>query len=219
VYFSTTGEVYTATPLFTGSITYLSFTAWIKTSSTEANQYILTQRSISSIVGQYSLQLSNGVLFYWDYDTTQRFNTKASTNLRDGKWHHVAFVKNNLNGYYYVDGVLDGTNNATTLISFSSFPFTIGLNHRDMNFGFDGEIEDVRAYDRVLTESEISVMAKSTGNDFIYNGLLRRFLLTGPYGVVPNSSYPVKDLNGTTTLTPTNNPEYRGSFVGRKRCY
>ncbi|MHC4737614.1 MAG: LamG domain-containing protein, partial [Planctomycetota bacterium] len=92
-------------------------------------------------------------------------------NIWDGKWHHVAAVYDNISMIdFYVDGVLAGHHfarpwdwagtNGTT-----NYPIWIGANvgevlgggaYADGYHAWKGRIDDVRIYDRALTELEIA---------------------------------------------------------------
>jgi hypothetical protein len=96
-------------------------------------------------------------------------------NVWDGKWHHIAMSYDNLT---YVDVYVDGLHAANHWVKSFDDPQTIGTNNYDIFIGassgeiqgggaygnpatgFKGLIDDVRVYDRALTQIEIaSVMA------------------------------------------------------------
>lgn len=82
---------------------------------------------------------------------------KSGTSINDGRWHHVAATRNGTTGMMqvYVDGTREatGTGPAGTRVATPSLyigEIRTGGNH------FEGDIDDVRIYDRVLESSEIS---------------------------------------------------------------
>jgi len=93
-------------------------------------------------------------------------------NVWDGKWHHIAAVYDNLNWIdVYVDGLhaahqwaksfddpqTIGTNNYHIFIGASSGEIQgAGPTYADFDTGWKGRIDDVRVYDRALTQIEIA---------------------------------------------------------------
>ncbi len=79
------------------------------------------------------------------------------------EWHHVAATIDKIEGAkIYLDGVLEGTNPDTGGISTggTNYPVYIGDNSQQAGRFWNGLIDDVRVYKRVLLEGEIqSVMA------------------------------------------------------------
>ncbi len=84
----------------------------------------------------------------------------SSVNINDGAWHHLAATRDNTTGAIavYVDGVPRGTGTGPT--GSRTFPsaLRIGSLQTGNNF-FNGTLDDVRLYPRVLTASEIQALA------------------------------------------------------------
>ncbi len=102
----------------------------------------------------------------------------ATTGLIDGQWHHVAVtfpaggthiqdVKIYLDGYedatWYTNGDTQTVNTST------DNTFEIGMANGGTILPFNGNIDDVRVYDRELTDAEIVAMQdeRPTGNPII----------------------------------------------------
>ena len=83
------------------------------------------------------------------------FKIVGSTNVNDGKWHHVAGVYNGSYKYLYIDGVLDASAEATGDIDNGSEPVFIGENAQQTGRQFDGQIDEVRIWDYARTEAQI----------------------------------------------------------------
>ncbi len=92
-------------------------------------------------------------------------------NVWDGKWHHIVAVYDDINYIdLYVDGVLAAHHWAKSwvdpqTIGTTNYPIWIGANvgevlgggaYADGYHGWKGRIDDVRIYDRALTEFEIA---------------------------------------------------------------
>jgi len=71
-------------------------------------------------------------------------------------WHHLAATYNGSALKLYVDGNLVATTKASTALSAGAFPLFIGGNPLWGEF-FKGTIDEVRVYNRALTDNEIYV--------------------------------------------------------------
>jgi len=82
-----------------------------------------------------------------------------SSQYTIGNWYHLAGTYDGQNLSFYVDGVLDSTLNAGSVVTYTgSAPLMIGstlnTDHHDKGV-FNGPIDEVRIYNRALSESEI----------------------------------------------------------------
>jgi len=82
------------------------------------------------------------------------------TTVNDDQWHHVTGVYDGTEARIYIDGVLDNSQAATGQINASGFPLYIGENAQATGRYWNGLIDDVRIYNRAISEEEIpDVMA------------------------------------------------------------
>jgi len=93
----------------------------------------------------------------------------ASVKYNDGIWHHFVGVYNGSNIKLYRDNVLIDSTSLTGSIKTFSQGLEIGRYAGGSGTGsnvnyFNGLIDDIRIYDRDLTQSEISVLASDTLN-------------------------------------------------------
>lgn len=72
----------------------------------------------------------------------------------DPNWHFVVFTYQNKNWYLYQDNVLTQSNTS------QAYAITQSLNSLVIGKGFQGIIDDVRFYNRKLSESEIDMLYK-----------------------------------------------------------
>ncbi|MDZ7829349.1 MAG: DUF6701 domain-containing protein [Halofilum sp. (in: g-proteobacteria)] len=90
-----------------------------------------------------------------DFDNEQ----KSSTAINDGTWHHVALTRDASSGEtkVYVDGALESTGNSPTGTIGNTFS---SLGRIEDTGGtpeyLDGDLDEVRVYDDVLTDSDVS---------------------------------------------------------------
>jgi hypothetical protein len=101
---------------------------------------------------------SQGRLSWWS--SQGGFDAVDATNqdYRDNKWHHVVLNKRSPNeGDIWVDGVLQDSSSTLQAV-FNSEDLVIGFTTHEDEFQqkhWSGKIDDIRIYNRVLSESEI----------------------------------------------------------------
>lgn len=143
-----------------------------------------------------------------------------------GQWVHIAVAFNQsptaralmyINGSFLAAGTGTGTLPATT-----RGLFIAGNNNGgtpiSLADSFQGELEDVRIYDRVLGPGTLNTIVAGKGKDGIYSGLLCLYGMIGPNGQTP-PSVPNLAPNPTLNLiTQANNPTFvPGITVARGR--
>lgn len=80
----------------------------------------------------------------------------GTTDLRDGKWHHIVGMRKGNNIYLYVDNVLEGSNSANDIEMHNTPDTYIGRRQTGGDpLWYKGWIDEVRIYDRALEVSEI----------------------------------------------------------------
>lgn len=129
-----------------------------KTSSSSAGQSIIAKYDATGING-FSMNLNNSgrLLFEYAVPNSETTSSSNASGLNDGNWHHVALVFGNGRLIFYIDGVLDNE------ITFSNIPET-PTNTESLFIGysgfntiyFNGEIDEVRYWSRVLCLDEIN---------------------------------------------------------------
>ena len=80
---------------------------------------------------------------------------RSEAMVADGRWHHVAAVYDGANIWLYVDGRLDSQQAVgSTLLTVASDLF-LGRHWSNLNHTFAGHLDEVRLYDRALSEVEM----------------------------------------------------------------
>jgi len=159
--FDGTNDIVT-TPLT--SVKPITMTAWI---------YIVDYPSGDGFIirnnrALYFFIQSNGTLRFHVYGIDETYNALVSTFvLNKNQWYHVVASYDGTTGSdsqkLYIDGVLDNSNAATsTGYNEEDNVFTIGAQEGGTN-PFEGKIDEVRIYSRVLTETEISNLYNDSG--------------------------------------------------------
>lgn len=142
---------------------------WVKADSWGSGSG--TQVLIAKQVGTGSTQWRNSYTVTVDAPNLNGYAGHASGmtglsydfNPQAGRWYHIAYTFDDATNTHrlFVDGaeVASGTNNFP--LGYNSSPVTLGFDyeeetHTTGSFHFGGVMDDVRIYDRALTEAEIT---------------------------------------------------------------
>ena len=88
-----------------------------------------------------------------------RIDPNSQLDLVDGIWHNSVFVREATSGYLYIDGILCANDSNPNLTNYTGdiYDLVIGqwyTSNVSTDF-YNGLIDDIRIYNRALTESEI----------------------------------------------------------------
>lgn len=135
---------------------------------------------------------------------------ESSSYVQTTDWQHIVCTWEPGTIKMYLDTSLD-TPSATNYRSPSSISnlsnFYIGTGAKA---NWNGVIDDVRIYDRVLSSSEVSTIYASRGSDCIHYGLIGHWpMLEFPPGTVSSESGSLKDVSiSKMDGDPTGSPTY-----------
>lgn len=123
----------------------------------------------------------------------------STTTLFDDTWHHFCWVDNNGDADLYIDGILDATNFDYT----RSGTFTLnrtGISaviRAAVSNWLDGELFDIRCYNRCLTPNEIAEIYHKRGADRVWQGLVGWWKMDEKTsGQTASGVVSVRDLSG-----------------------
>jgi len=97
-------------------------------------------------------------------------NSCANTDYSLNEWHHLAVTFSNGTATYWLDGSNDGSGNHGANITVNNLTLRIGAPHIGCNGScglyeyFYGMIDDIRIYNRALSESEIQELYQEGSN-------------------------------------------------------
>ena len=108
------------------------------------------------------LNLGGGV----QLGTTHYPGISAQDIVEEDEWNYVVFSKSGTNGYLYHNGILVGSTNSFPTNLNNVNTHTIGAKfHALESSSFNGTIDDIRIYNRALTEAEIQELYHEGGWD------------------------------------------------------
>ncbi len=140
----------------------LSFSCWIKT-PVLIDQYILfTKNSMSSYFEAYNLCIEPGLHFMTRKGGPLGMDMVLSTStLVANTWYHLVTTIDSTSVNLYVNGVLE----ATTPASYAGFDYVSGKsvflgtsNEFSYDAPFNGTMDNIRFYNRVITAAEVSAL-------------------------------------------------------------
>jgi hypothetical protein len=88
--------------------------------------------------------------------------TSLAYPFTQGEWFHIAATFDGSEVRFYVDGALESVESLSATIGVTALDLTIGADHPGILEIFNGAMDDVRIYSRVLEPGEIAQLA---GND------------------------------------------------------
>lgn len=140
--------------------------AWVKTSSSSNQTIMYLGNRFSGITGNsLSIRSGKAVLEAWIYSgSSTKENITGTTILNDGEWHHIAGVFNSeVERHLYVDGILEGTDNAKMDNITVQVLNRFSVGNRDDSSPSDwlqGDLDEIRFYENALTQYDVqSIMS------------------------------------------------------------
>ncbi|PIR66855.1 MAG: hypothetical protein COU51_01565 [Parcubacteria group bacterium CG10_big_fil_rev_8_21_14_0_10_36_14] len=158
--------VFTSYP--TGDI--ISFGAWAKTSQLGYQTLIDNQYAgaLNPGINIFINTASNFPICRFDDGVVNPTAYDDTMNIVDGQWHHIFCTKDaSDNKKIYVDGVLKKTDTTAMGDMSSSDNMYIGSYNGTTGGPWNGSVDDVRIYDRVLSAIEVMQLYEATGKTYV----------------------------------------------------
>ena len=158
---------YITTPLTWKIGVPITVTVWIKTAGGVAASGFGNASDTTNRIQVHLPYLDNTI--YWDYG--DQGNGRISTSMASflNVWTHITLVNDGgANGSafkaIYINGILQTSGTANTAASFTSE--TIHIGDFGTNFYFNGMMDDMRFFNRVLPSAEINRVMRSDYSEF-----------------------------------------------------
>lgn len=134
-----------------------TFMAWIFSHSWDGTRQIVGKsvHGGCSGRGQYGLFSENGS-FKLRFETEAGRSDITTTLPATNQWVHIAFTNDGTTGTIYIDGKEEMTGNVTGKLNTNTDPLRISEDCDRPNNVFDGVIDEVRLWNRALSENEIT---------------------------------------------------------------
>jgi hypothetical protein len=148
---------------------YITFSAWLYFDTVSGSQQIYAKRSSAS-AGNFWLYNSGGTLYFDTYADGSQNRFTISSFFSAGSWIHLAVTYDGTTKKVYKNGVLidSNTDDSGTLTSVSTDVF-IGKDSTADQYYFDGKIDELRVYNKALTQEEvINVMNSGLPSHYVY---------------------------------------------------
>ncbi|NUQ57338.1 MAG: LamG domain-containing protein [Candidatus Paceibacter sp.] len=141
----------------------MSVSVWIKLRklSNLSQQIIIKRHSVSPWLS-WELYVSSGdeVVFQIANTSADYFNVGTTPIVKDN-WYHIVGVKNGNNLTVYLNGEINqswNTGPVAGTVQNGNRELGIGSDWVDGTYDFNGIIDDVRVYDRALSQGEVSLL-------------------------------------------------------------
>lgn len=153
----------------------MSFSAWVKTTTTASQQMVIEKGDSSGTNGSYRLILNNGsTAGLVTAQVTNASNTTATVNsvsrIVAGNWYYLTATYDGANVRLYINGKLENTTALTGTVKDDTCDFRIGVQGNTscsnlVNY-FSGQIDDVRIYNYALSITQIRKLMNDGGAMF-----------------------------------------------------
>ncbi len=167
--FDGTDDYVALTYLLSSANAPVTVSAWVKSNSIGANQWIIDDNNDNNLgLGTSMRILTTGKIRFWSQDAI--YQTDSNTALTAGLWYHCVGTYDGSNNRVYINGILENTvavgvqtarNAANPQIGKSAF----------FGFPFNGYIDDVRIWNRALGPTEVAKLYAQPYSMFLMNNL------------------------------------------------
>ena len=145
--------------VFSPSVNPLSFSLWIKKSTSSFNT-IFSKGASGSY--EYALFISgSGVIQLQasNLSFSSNVNISTSASYSDGNWHHVVAIYDPSGNFkIYVDGTQQATSSSSFTMGNSSNALHIGRKYENNVDILDGSLDQFRVFNKAVSASEVSTL-------------------------------------------------------------
>jgi hypothetical protein len=162
------------------SLQNFAIAAWVKTNQTNRAEPAHLVNKGGFNTDEKGENMNYGIWFSpdgtisggFETESGQDFEVKSTSKYNDGKWHFILFSYDGSLLRIYIDGTQISSKNTNGAIpdTTGDQPLRIGANSLDESKFFTGYIDEIRVWNRGLTDKEISEIY--TNNTFDSKGLV-----------------------------------------------
>ena len=181
-----------------------SVSGWFKLDDLTGTKTIISNDNNNG----YMSWVANDKLWFYHYDTSWRTIT-SNTTLVANTWYHFALTwdLSSTTGKMYINGVYDNQNTSFNQVTYLSTPVYIGTYGPSVYF--EGNIDDIAVFNKVLTPTEItSIYNSGVPNDISSLSPVAYYKMgeeaTFVYNVNPEGTWTIPDAVGSSDGTSNN---------------
>jgi len=169
----------------------VTVSAWVNKDTPQGGWIAIFQHSDTS----YNLQFASGMYPTFTVHDGGYTIATATNDISDGDWYHLVGVFDGDDTEIYVDGNLAATKDSADEIDSASSPAGIGENVDQSGRHLDGQLDELRVYNRSLSPDEVRNLTETATE-----GEYRSGWKTGPSisGNDVNLRYNVDQASGQT---------------------
>jgi hypothetical protein len=143
-----------------GSVKQATYSLWIKT---ESRDMFIFNSSLHYYEARNRIYITeNGFIQAnaWDYYRSTNFTNAISNLLLDGKWHMLTISIKSGEHRLYIDGELRENISLSSELynTDNNEGFVFGKRPKENDLYFNGKMDNIRIYNRVLTEEEVKLL-------------------------------------------------------------
>ncbi len=152
-----------------------SASVWVY-NSTSANQVIIEWGEVDQFKRcNIGIRDVDGIVGY----SINGDDLATVSTIRDGKWHNIVLTYDGITTRLYMDGTFESSKNMLPSNTLGNTLF-VGKNHRGFIEEYNvGKIDDIRIYNRALSDCEIQYLYHENGWGFVSNGLVAYYPFNG----------------------------------------
>ena len=181
--------------------------AWFKADVAQVDEHLIVDKNqTGNVDGDFLLMIQdsddspspNHVRLFLENGVSS-VSIFADAPVTFGTWTHAAVTFGSGGMEMYIDGVKQADTNANTSGMDNTVPsLLIGRQGSDPNDMFDGAIDEVRIYDRVLSQAEITALAASAPTDCGTTTTIGNVAEPGNVTIAPGAA--ITDLDNFTLV-------------------
>ena len=149
----------------TSSYDFVSFSAWIEIDNQTSVVFPILADRNGGTTGwvNFALLVNGAALSHWAYIPNSAYVLSLAQS--SGSWLHLAQVRDKANKqlHVYANGVFVGTSTHTGSTTHTGQTFSLGMWDNGASGGGSARLDDIRYYERALTQAEITHLATSRG--------------------------------------------------------
>lgn len=139
----------------------VSIAYWVNPTDIAQQMHVGTSSDTGNRFYSEQFARAGAIYAHWGFGNSQN-STTSTAELTAGEWNHVVITYDGTNATSYLNGTQMDTQAIGTAKNFSNGGLTIGVFAASSLY-FDGNIDDVRIYNRVLSPEEIAKIAAGEG--------------------------------------------------------